>query len=401
MATTIRLPELHATQHEVLACTARFVVLVTGRRWGKTFLGVWMCFATAINGGRVWWIAPSYPMTRVGWRLIQQLAAQIPGTETNRADRVVTFPNGGSIQVRSGHDPDALRGEGLDLAVLDECAYMKPEVWTDAIRPALSDRRGRALFISTPKGGNWFAQLYALAADRQDSQWAAFRFRSVDNPYLDHGEVESAREVQTARLFRQEYEAEILLDVPGALWTRATLDDSRVDRSAPDLQRVVVAIDPAVTAHDGSNETGIVVVALGQRDQHGYVLADLTTKATPDAWARRAIAAYNRYGADRIIAEVNNGGDMVEHTLRTVDRSVPIKQVRASRGKQTRAEPVAALYEQGRVHHVGLLHDLEDQLCTWVPGDQSPDRLDALVWGLTELMVKRHEPITAEQGRYA
>jgi predicted phage terminase large subunit-like protein len=387
MAISVTMPQLHAAQYAVMECAARFIVLVTGRRWGKTFFGVALCYATALRGGRVWWVAPTYPMTQVGWRLIAQLAAQLPGAQINKAERLVALPGGGSIQVRSGHEPDALRGEGLDLCVLDECAYMKPEVWTDAIRPALSDRRGRALFISTPKGGNWFADLFKYAMGRQDGEWAAFRYVSADNPHLDAGEIETAREVQSDRLFRQEYLAEILDDVPGALWTRALLDVGRVtDEDVPDLVRVVVAVDPAVTATEESDETGIVVAGIAASGQ-GYVLSDYSGRYSPDTWARRVAYAYHTHEADRVVAEVNNGGDLVATTLRTIDGKLAYRAVRASKGKYTRAEPVAALYEQGKVHHVGTLPDLEDQLCTWVPGEASPDRLDAMVWALTELML--------------
>lgn len=385
MAISVTMPQLHAAQYAVMECAARFIVLVTGRRWGKTFFGVALCYATALRGGRVWWVAPTYPMTQVGWRLIAQLAAQLPGAQINKAERLVALPGGGSIQVRSGHEPDALRGEGLDLCVLDECAYMKPEVWTDAIRPALSDRRGRALFISTPKGGNWFADLFKYAMGRQDGEWAAFRYVSADNPHLDAGEIETAREVQSDRLFRQEYLAEILDDVPGALWTRALLDDHRRG-DLPDLKRVVIGIDPAVTATDDSDETGILVAGV-DRAGEGYVFDDLSGRYSPDGWARRVSYAYHHREADRAVAEVNNGGDLVEATLRTVDKAISYKAVRATRGKYTRAEPIAALYEQGRVHHVGTFPELEDQMCTWVPGEKSPDRLDALVWALTELML--------------
>lgn len=384
----VTMPALHVAQYRVMACPARFIVLVTGRRWGKTYFGVARCFEVALRGGRVWWIAPSYPMTRVGWRLIQQLAVQYPGAEINKADRIVTLPGGGSIQVRSGHDPDALRGEGLDLAVLDECAYMKPEVWTDAIRPALSDRRGRALFISTPKGGNWFADLYKLARERMDDEWYAYKFRSVENPYLSADEIETARTVQSDRLFRQEYEAEILDDVPGALWQRTMLDATRVNE-APKLTRIVIAVDPAVTATDESDETGIVVAGVDRETGHAYVFEDVSGRYSPDTWARKVDRAYWMHQADRVVAEVNNGGDLVERVLRTVNPRISYKAVRATKGKYTRAEPIAALYEQGKVHHVGTLPALEDQLCTWVPGENSPDRLDALVWALTELMLKR------------
>jgi predicted phage terminase large subunit-like protein len=187
------------------------------------------------------------------------------------------------------------------------------------------------------------------------------------------------------RLGRQEIQGEYLDDVPGALWTRAMLEDRR---PTPDMARVVVAIDPAVTSGEDSDETGIVVAGQGE-DGRGYVLADRSCRDSPDGWARRAVHAYREFKADRIVYEANQGGDLVAHTLRTVDRSLPLRAVHASRGKRTRAEPVAALYEQGRVTHAPGLDDLEDQLVGWTPDSgESPDRLDALVWALTDLMVQ-------------
>lgn len=201
------------------------------------------------------------------------------------------------------------------------------------------------------------------------------------------------------RLGRQELSAEILDDVPDALWTRAALDrDRRKPDQVPPLRRVVVAIDPAAkkneVVEDGA-ATGIVVAGVGE-DGRGYVLDDKTCRESPNGWARQAIACFDRYEGDCIVGEVNNGGDMVESTVRAVRNTVPFKSVTASRGKWVRAEPIAALYEQGRVSHVGTFAALEDEMVNFGPngmvGEASPDRVDALVWALTELfpaMVKK------------
>jgi predicted phage terminase large subunit-like protein len=167
---------------------------------------------------------------------------------------------------------------------------------------------------------------------------------------------------------------------------RELIEPNRVKAVQRDqLVRIVVAVDPAVTAGEDSDETGIIVAGLGT-DGQAYVLDDLTCRLPPDGWARRVVHALRKWGADRIVAEANNGGQLVETVLRTIDPSLPLTLVHASRGKLTRAEPIAALYEQGKVHHVGGFPELEDELCAWVPGmSDSPDRLDALVWGLTEL----------------
>jgi phage terminase large subunit-like protein len=191
------------------------------------------------------------------------------------------------------------------------------------------------------------------------------------------------------RLGRQEINAELLSDTPGALWHLEWLDRDRVAR-APELQRIVVAIDPAVSNNEGSDETGIIVAGIGG-DKHAYVIEDISGRYAPHEWAAKAIEAYRRHKADRIIAEINNGGQMVEATIRMVDPVASFKSVHASRGKVVRAEPIGALYEQRRVHHVGTFPTLEDQMCAFTSdfdrgrAGYSPDRVDALVWALTEL----------------
>jgi len=194
------------------------------------------------------------------------------------------------------------------------------------------------------------------------------------------------------RLGRQELLAELLEDTPGALWTLAQLNGLRV-AEAPNMHRVVVGVDPSATTH--GDEAGIIVAGIGS-DGHGYVLVDDSLQASPHGWGSRAVQSYHAHNADRVVAEVNNGGEMVELTLRTVDPNVSYKAVHASRGKQTRAEPIAALYEQGRIHHVGGLPALEDEMTTWTPGDrESPNRMDALVWALTELFLGEEAPVQA------
>jgi predicted phage terminase large subunit-like protein len=189
-------------------------------------------------------------------------------------------------------------------------------------------------------------------------------------------------------LGRQEIYAELIEEAEGALWTRAMVEAARAPAGqAPPLSRVIVAIDPAVTHGEKSDETGIVVAGLGE-DATVYVLADGSGKLAPDAWARRAVSLYELHRADRVIGETNNGGELVELTVRAVAPRIPYRGVTASRGKRARAEPISALYAQGKVRHVGAFPALEDQMCNWVPGaeDFSPDRLDALVWAISELV---------------
>lgn len=296
--------------------------------------------------------------------------------------RRVVWPNGAMATLYSAEEPERLRGPQHDVAWADELAAWKyPEAW-DQLQFGL--RLGpdpRVVVTTTPKP---IRVLKAILAHPATALTRGSTYENAANLPPAFLEKIIAR-YEGTRLGRQELFAEILEDVPGALWKREQLENLRAVR-VPELVRVVVGVDPAAGASELGSETGIVVAGLGA-DGRGYVLEDASLAASPDAWARAAVAAYHKYGADRLVAEVNQGGDMVRHTVYTVDRKVAFKPVRASRGKQIRAEPVAALYEQGRVHHVGQLGALEDQMCTWVPGEKSPDRLDALVWALTELMI--------------
>jgi predicted phage terminase large subunit-like protein len=196
------------------------------------------------------------------------------------------------------------------------------------------------------------------------------------------------------RLGRQELYGEVLDDLEGALWGYGVIENNRVSlEDLPEFNRIVVAIDPSVTNNEDSDETGIVVAARCDNNKY-YVLEDASHKNTPDGWARKAVSLLHTYNADRLIAEVNNGGDLVERVIRTIDMNVPYSSVHASRGKLVRAEPIAALYEQGRVHHVGIHKELEDQMVSYTPNSRkSPDRMDALVWALTELSASTGQPM--------
>lgn len=296
--------------------------------------------------------------------------------------RRVTFHNGAIATTYSADEPDRLRGPNHDLAWADEiAAWRYPEAWAQLMFGLRIGDRPRVVATTTPKPTRLIRDL----VERPDV--AVTRGSTYDNAANLSAEFlnEMRQQYEGTRLGRQELNAEILLDADGALWTRDMLDATRTT-TVPDLQRVVVAVDPAVTATADSDETGIVVAGIDSRGR-GYVLEDRSLKASPSEWAASAVTGYHVHKADRVVAEANQGGDMISHTIRTVDPGVPVKLVRASRGKRTRAEPVAALYEQGRVAHVGLFPELEDQLCTWTPDGPSPDRLDALVWALTELMV--------------
>jgi predicted phage terminase large subunit-like protein len=302
--------------------------------------------------------------------------------------RRLTWPTGAQGLLFSSDEPDRLRGPQCDTAWIDElCAMRQAQDVLDNMYFGLRvGKDPRCLITTTPRPLRCFRAL--LARDGQDvvvTSSSSFANRSNLSPTFFS---QITAKYAGTRLGRQELEAELLVDTPGSLWHSERIEELRVRVAPQPFERVVVAIDPAVTFGPDADETGVLVVALAAAG-HAYVIDDLSGRYPPEAWARIAIAAYRRYCADRIVAEVNNGGSLVESVLRSVDPNIPFTAVHASRGKLTRAEPVSALYEQGKVHHVGMFGPLEDQLTSYDGSrtDASPDRLDALVWGITELML--------------
>ncbi len=307
--------------------------------------------------------------------------------------RRITFHNGAIATTYSADEPERLRGPQHDFAWCDELASWRyPEAY-DMLELGLrlGEDRGvqpRKIITTTPKP----TKLVKSVA--KDSGTFITRGSTYDNAEnLAQKFLNKIRaKYEGTRLGRQELYAEILDDNPGALWNRALIDANRCERDKfPQLRRIVVAIDPSATSGEESDETGIIVCGLGI-DGIGYVLDDGSLRDKPIEWAKKAVSLYRERKADRIVAEVNNGGEMVEAVIRQVDANCSYRAVRASRGKQTRAEPISALYEQGRVKHVGEFAQLEEQMCEWDPinSNKSPDRMDALVWALTDLMVENN-----------
>ena len=362
-------------------------LILAGRGWGKTRTGgEWVHEQVEKGCRRIALVGPTAADVRdvmiEGESGILATGANRPHYEPSK--RRLTWPNGAQAFAYSADEPERLRGPQHDAAWADElAAWRYPEAWDQLMFGLRLGEDPRCVVTTTPKPTK---QVKELAKADTTHLTRGTTYENLENLAPAFAE-QIIRKYEGTRIGRQELNAEILEDIEGALWTRAMLDDHRTE-SAPEMTRVVVAVDPAVTANEDSDETGIVVAGLGT-DGHGYILDDLSSLLTPDGWARRAVAAYRSHEADRIVGEVNNGGDLVEVNIRTVDRNVSYRAVRASRGKRSRAEPVAALYEQGRVHHVGDYPKLEDQMCSWVPntGLRSPDRMDALVWAITELML--------------
>jgi phage terminase large subunit-like protein len=300
--------------------------------------------------------------------------------------RELRWPNGAHGYTYSAEEPERLRGPQHSFAWLDEiAAYPALKTLWDLMVPGLRlGSNPRRIATTTPKPLPFLKQLL----DSPDT--VISRMRTRDNranlPASMIAELE--RVYAGTRIGRQELEGELLEEAEGALWTRARIDELRV-RQAPELVRIVIPIDPSVTSGPDSDECGIVPCGLGV-DGHGYVLSDRSGVFSPDAWIGRAVTAYDALDADRIIGEANNGGDLIESLLRTQRKNISYEKVHASRGKITRAEPIAALYEQGKVHHVGGFEKLEDEMTNYVPGvSKSPNRMDSLVWGLSYLMLKQ------------
>lgn len=381
-------------------------LILAGRGFGKTRTGAetirdWVCGSTPMGRGscsRIALIAETAADARDVMVEGESglLAVHPPDFKPTYSPslRRITWPNGAVATLYNATEPDQLRGPQHDAAWCDELAKWRycNESW-DQLQFGL--RLGdfpRTIVTTTPRPLPLIRRLVA------DPKVAVTRGATWDNranmPLSFIQEIED--KYGGTRLGRQELEGEILDDIPGALWTRESIDNHRL-KEAPDLEKVYVAVDPAASSNEGSDETGIVVVGYA-RDKdgyaRGYVIEDGTVKGSPEEWAKKAVSLYRKHQADKIVAEKNNGGEMVASVIRAVDRAVPISLVHASRGKYVRAEPISALYEQGRIHHVGRFDKLEDQMCLFsvdnfrTPSMGSPDRVDALVWGLSEIFEK-------------
>lgn len=309
--------------------------------------------------------------------------------------RQLSWPNGAKSLIFTADEPDRLRGKQHEKLWADELgAWRHPEAWDQARLGLRLGSCPQALVTTTPRPTKLIRELL------DDASCTVTRGSSYENRanLAEAFFAQIIRKYEGTRLGRQELLAEVLDDNPGALWKRENIEEHAVS-VCPELKRIVVAVDPAGSTAEGAADTGIIVAGIGH-DDHGYILDDMSLHGSPNEWGTQAVAAYSKYKADRVVGENNFGGEMVEFTIRTVNKNVSYKNVHASRGKTIRAEPVAALYEQGKVHHIGSFPELEDQLCQWEPGMKSPDRLDAAVWALTELMVS-DVVHTAGSERYA
>ena len=364
-------------------------LFLAGRGWGKTLTGAYdiiqYCLLNPNSICGV--IAPTYgDLKRVCFAGESGLLGILDkgllnDVGYNKSANEIEFYNGSKIIGFPAIEPDRLRGVQFHRVWCDELASWRYRETFDNLMMALRlGESPKCIITTTPRPTELIKEL-AVRSDTKIIKGSTFD--NVAN--LAPSAIKMLKErYEGTRLGRQELYAEILEDIEGALFNGANIEQNRVEIT-PTLTRIVVAIDPAVTANASSDETGIVVAGRSE-DNHYYILEDFSGIFSPDMWIKKAVECYYKFNADRIVCEVNNGGDLIEKLLRVQDANVPYTSVRATRGKMLRAEPISALYEQDKVHHVGFFKQLEEQMTSYTPfSTKSPDRLDALVWALTNL----------------
>ena len=364
-------------------------LFLAGRGWGKTLTGAYDIVQYCLLNPNVICgvVAPTYAdLSKVCFggesgiiNIVDRDVLAHKGY--NKSSAEIKFYNGSKIIGFPAIEPDRLRGVQFHRVWCDELASWRYRETFDNILMALRlGQNPKCIITTTPRPLPLIKELF----NRKDvKKISGSTFENKDN--LAKSTIEMLKErYENTRLGRQELYAEILEDIEGSLFKRELIDNARV-KEHPILTKIVIAVDPAVTSNVNSDETGIIVVGRGE-DNHYYILDDRSGTYTPDDWIKKAIGLYYEYEANYITAEVNNGGDLIERLLRVQDGQIPYRAIRSSKGKMLRAEPVSSLYEQGKVHHVGFFKDLEEQMCQYTGNSvSSPDRLDALVFGVTSL----------------
>jgi hypothetical protein len=400
---TVLLRRPHPIQEQIRNSTAKRKIIRAGRRGGKTVIAATICVDKFIQGFRPLYAAPTSEQLDTWWFEVKRaLEEPIAGGVYKKNETEHTIERIGTknrIKGKTAWDANMLRGDYADYLVLDEFQLMNEGTWEIVGAPMLLDNNGDAMFIYTPfslhsksitkaRDPLYTAKLYKKAKEDTSGRWAAFYFKSRDNPHISTEALDEIASDMTAISYRQEILAEDVDEAPGALWTRDLINKTRVSKH-PDLVRIVVGVDPTGSQ---KNECGIIVA--GKDDcNNAYVIDDRSLLGTPGEWADAVISAYTQNKADIIVGEANYGGDMVEATIAEAagNEIYQYKNVQATRGKAVRAEPIVAAYEHGRVHHVGEYSHLENEMVMWIPGVSrySPNRIDALVWAITELELKR------------
>jgi hypothetical protein len=409
---SVDLPRPHIKQLEFIQSPAKRKIIRAGRRSGKTFGIAIYAVVQFLQGKRVLYATPTTDQHERFWLLIKAFLAEplihkmlIKNENTHQ---IKSKNSAGRIKCKTAWSADTLRGDFADVLILDEFQMMNEDTWAVVGAPMMLDTNGDAVFIYTPpspqsasvskaKDKRHASKLFKRAEEDTTGRWATFTFSSHENPHLSTEALEEITSDMSDFAYKQEILALDLDEVPGALWTRKLISETRVKALPDDIALIVVGVDPKVTERRGSSETGIIVSALGS-DGHVYVFADESNNGSPDEWAKKVVFAHEHYAANRIVAEVNQGGGLVKTIIRQYSKTAQIHLVHASKGKQLRAEPIATMFEQGKAHIVGDLSILEDQMTSFVPGDRvSPDRLDAMVWSISSILTSKRRVLDASK----
>lgn len=387
----------HPHQKTLVESTKKRIIVRAGRRGGKTVGAATRAVRRFLAGRRVLYAAPTTDQVKkFWWEVTRALAEPVKAGALykNETDHIIERKGTEQrIRAKTAWNADTLRGDYADDLILDEWQLMDEDAWQLVGAPMLADHDGDAVFIYTPpslhsksvtkaKDPRHAPKMFEAAL--KDPDWLALHFRSDDNPHISAQALERLTSDMTALAYRQEILAEDMDEIPGALWTRALIEQTRVrPDQVPRLKRIVVGVDPSGST---TNEAGVVAAGLGE-DNHVYVMADGSKlAASPEVWGRSAVDLYDELLADKLVVERNFGGDMCKFTIKAISSAVNVQEVVSSRSKIVRAEPISAKFERGEAHLVGAFPELEDELVSYVAGaSKSPNRLDAMVFAITEL----------------
>jgi len=403
----VKLPELHEGQIQVAQSNARFKVLAAGRRWGKTRLGVWLCLEQAWRGKRAWWIAPTYAMALEGWKDLRNIGVEF-GTIIKESEKTIITPTGGMVSIKSSDNPDRLRGAGLDFVVLDECAFMKENVWAEVVRPTLTERRGGALFISTPKGYNWFSKLFDNAEKLQD--WERWQLPSQTNPFVPLDELAIAKTEIGSFLYSQEYDAQFV-ELSGGLFNNQwfkyfdygyeTVYDNKgyeKDRRiikfdkkqvAFDDLRIITSVDLATSTKESADYTVVSTIGVS-KNQEVFVLEVVRKRLEAPQVLRLLQATYDKWTPE-IIGVERAGYQLAFIQMARSQTNLPIRELKADKDKYSRALPLSAKMEAGLVyfHNSNDWYlELEKELLQF-PAGEHDDQVDSLAYGILQIAKKK------------
>lgn len=404
----VKLPELHDGQIQVAQSNARFKVLAAGRRWGKTRLGVWLCLEQAWRGKRAWWIAPTYAMALEGWKDLRNIGVEF-GTIIKESEKTIITPTGGMVSIKSSDNPDRLRGAGLDFVVLDECAFMKENVWAEVVRPTLTERRGGALFISTPKGYNWFSKLFDNAEKLED--WDRWQLPSQTNPFVPLDELAIAKQEIGSFLYSQEYDAQFV-ELSGGLFNNQwfkyfdygyeTVYDNKgyeKDRRiikydkkqvAFDDLRIITSVDLATSTKESADYTVVSTIGVS-KNQEVFVLEVVRKRLEAPQVLKLLQATYDKWTPE-IIGVERAGYQLAFIQMARSQTNLPIRELKADKDKYSRALPLSAKMEAGLVyfHNSNDWYlELEKELLQF-PAGEHDDQVDSLAYGILQI-AKRKE----------